>query len=700
VTPWYYLRKAASGWPRDTTIQEVITGWGEPIRFGVKGASEYVPTWQRGQEQPQPNDFSRYATEGYSNSVIFPIISLRAQSFAGLSVMLQRDDELSDDNAVIELLRNPSSAMDGFEFNELLCTHLDLHGNAYIEKDRKPTPDFPERRSWPIKQLGLIRPDYVEIVPGLTRHDDMFVVKVNGQEIKRLQRKDVIHVKVPNPGNDFYGLSPLAVLARTADLDTYMTDFDISFFRNAGVPMGLLKTKTRHSPDETRQIKRSFRNTFNGVKRWFEVLILNSDEAEYQPLGSKPDEMEMTDTRAHVESRACAVYGVPPIIVGFLVGLENSPWSNYENAHFAFWSETMIPLAGRISGALTRELLPEFRTTRDRGAILVYDTSKVKALQEDNTARLEAVGKLIATGGFTINQALQLHGLPEVDNGEFYVRSLTQVIDTTEPMASPQRIGTVTDLPARAVPTERQAEALGEPMMEAGYRLTARKDSTEDILDRVRRSREPLVTRAQADIERFLSGQAERVLARMPKDGEIPPDEDAQLENVLRPHFSAGAQNGWSLASDLMGLPADFDPADPRVITLLNSAGENVRGINDVTRSALRDILAQSRSEGWSISMTRDAIRNMGEFSASRAETIARTELARADNLGAVSRYSASGLVDEVTVIDGPECGWTSHDDPDTAHGSTRTLADAQAYPYAHPRCVRSVAPIIRGGNQ
>ncbi|MGY5127280.1 hypothetical protein [Streptomyces nigrescens] len=44
-------------------------------------------------------------------------------------------------------------------------------------------------------------------------------------------------------------------------------------------------------------------------------------------------------------------------------------------------------------------------------------------------------------------------------------------------------------------------------------------------------------------------------------------------------------------------------------------------------------------------------------------------------------------------VQDGPDCGWESHDDPDRAHQTVRTVADAIAHPLAHPHCQREFLP-------
>jgi hypothetical protein len=74
----------------------------------------------------------------------------------------------------------------------------------------------------------------------------------------------------------------------------------------------------------------------------------------------------------------------------------------------------------------------------------------------------------------------------------------------------------------------------------------------------------------------------------------------------------------------------------------------------------------------------------------SRAYLIALTETGNAFNQAAIAGYRSSGLVDFVEVLDGPDCGWSSHRDPDLAHGSIRSLEAAQRQPLSHPRCQRA----------
>jgi len=656
-------------------LPEVLEAWGEPVRFSRKSASEFIPTWQRGRPQPTDDDIGNFSRAGYSkNSLIYSCIREIATSFADLPAQVlrpnqQRVPEPVPDHALVTLLENPNEAMDGYEFKVTLASHFQATGNAYVEKVRRSENATRNRVLGPVKELGLLRPDYVQIAPGARRAEDAFVVSVNGQEIKRLPRADVIHLRTPNLINDFYGLSPIAVLVNEGNVDTEMTAFDWAFFRNAGVPVGILTTETRHSPDEVKEIKGAFRRMFGGVKKWFELLVLNAQEAKYQQLGLAIKDMEMPGTRAFVESRICAVFGVPPIIVGALVGLEKATYSNYEQAQQSFWSETMVPFAASVGSVLTRELLPEFATTADRGARVAFDNSGVKALQEDHSDRLKTANELIRSGGLTVNQALQAVGLPAIDGADFYVRAINQVIETPVPA----RIG------GRAA-------------------MATLLDSKADVGNR-RQPREKLADRAAEALERFFAEQAERVVGRLPKGQKqpndlLPTEEERLLLFVLQAFWDQAVEEGWRVGSLELELPDAFDPLDPNVRRLLADAGERIVQISDETRKQVQDALLLAREQGLSPKQTAKLIRDLDAFSSARALRIARTELAIADNKGAIARYRDGGVT-RVRIFDGPGCGWTRHDDSDTANGSIRSLDDLESYPVAHPNCVRSRAPIV-----
>ncbi|MFF8610786.1 hypothetical protein ACF06X_33310 [Streptomyces sp. NPDC015346] len=62
-------------------------------------------------------------------------------------------------------------------------------------------------------------------------------------------------------------------------------------------------------------------------------------------------------------------------------------------------------------------------------------------------------------------------------------------------------------------------------------------------------------------------------------------------------------------------------------------------------------------------------------------------------NAGAIRTAADELRCDWMEVRDGRDCGWTTHDDPDRAHGTLRTVQDALAHSVAHPHCQREFYP-------
>lgn len=398
-------------------------------------AGEVIPSWQVGQQQPNPQDIRNFVEEGYAkNSLIFACVREKATALAPLRVRVLRpgpDNSLSEakSHRMVKLIDDPNTFQSRAEFHELLSTHLDTAGNAYIVKLRQSENADRRRKfeGYPVQELQLLRPDYVTIRPGQSRERDVFDVTVDGQVRKRIPRSDIIHIKTPHPTNDFYGLSPISLLVREGNIDLKMSDFEMAFFNNAGIPAGILAVKGQFTREQGEEVKSRFKAAYNGVKKWFELFVVNADVAEYKQLGLPQNQMEMDGTRFHVETRICAVFGVPPRLVNARAAMFATTGLNTQSdAQFAFWSETMMPLAERVAAAYRANLLSEFALVADTDATVSFDYTVVRALQEDRSLKLREVTRLLLTGAFTQSQALELVGLPAFPNGDFYLRNLNQ----------------------------------------------------------------------------------------------------------------------------------------------------------------------------------------------------------------------------------------------------------------------------------
>lgn len=182
----------------------------------------------------------------------------------------------------------------------------------------------------------------------------------------------------------------------------------------------------------------------------------------------------------------------------------------------------------------------------------------------------------------------------------------------------------------------------------------------------------------------------------LPADG----DTARVVMAVVREAVDSAAQ----LAEQLVGLvkPAGKQ-IDLQLEALLARAARQVGHIDDVTRAAIRELLLLSAERGYSTfqivnGVTGDEFiglrHTIEELYRNRAETVARTEMASASQHAAHQRYGDAGVT-EVDILDGPSCGWTSHDDPDLADGSRRTIQEAEEYEISHPNCQRVSLPVV-----
>ncbi len=153
-----------------------------------------------------------------------------------------------------------------------------------------------------------------------------------------------------------------------------------------------------------------------------------------------------------------------------------------------------------------------------------------------------------------------------------------------------------------------------------------------------------------------------------------------------------------------LGLELEFRMAGPTVKPVVTQIGQDVTGINDVSRQRLRRVVTEGVERGYSLSeivrgVPDDGFAGLNDLVGSwkstsgnvnaRATMIARTETANVYNHLALSGYDAGGI-GSVLVFDGPDCGWTSHEDLDKANGTARTLAEARKHVIAHPNCGRA----------
>lgn len=175
-------------------------------------------------------------------------------------------------------------------------------------------------------------------------------------------------------------------------------------------------------------------------------------------------------------------------------------------------------------------------------------------------------------------------------------------------------------------------------------------------------------------------------------------DED-DLQQLIERFFVRVMRESYGVLDLALEELVAFDLFDPDVVRVLETAAESVADIATTTRNALVRALQQAAELGIGVD---DIVNGNGTFTGirgiveesykNRARTIARTELGKAQNAAATSRYKRFG-VSRVLVFDN---GLTDDDQPCIdANGAIWTLQYAERHPLEHPNCTRAFAPLF-----
>lgn len=245
------------------------------------------------------------------------------------------------------------------------------------------------------------------------------------------------------------------------------------------------------------------------------------------------------------------------------------------------------------------------------------------------------------------------------------------------------------------------------------------------LVDRGVRSLQPRLRRYFLGLERrIVAGKSSRLAVLLKDDLLQVPDidwrqEDRLLTDLLRGHYDTIGEATFGIVSDQVGATVDWNLSRRNIRAILSDVAVRVTDINEVSRDRIRSLVLSEIERGsnadrlesqlrvltrsWAglsgpVSMSEEDRRRLSPAEAaarSRAHAIALTETGNAFNRAAIEGYRESGLVSQVIVYDGDDCGWRSHDDTDLANRSTRTLDEAAAQPLSHPHCQRAFGPQV-----
>jgi hypothetical protein len=529
-----------------------------------------------------------------------------------------------------------------------------------------------------------------------------------------------------------YGYSPVEQIIATVNIALRRQLSQLQYYSEGNVPEALIGVPATWQPDQIRQFQEYWDSILEGntAQRRHAKFIPGDIAKNYVPTKEPILKDEYDDWLARI---VCFAFSIPPTAF-----VKQTNRAVAENAMQQAKEEGIAPLLKYIKSFMDTIIARYFKQPG-------YEFAWRDDEQVDPVALAQANDVKVRNGTKTINEARADDGLDPLADGDepmIYTATgpvlLADVLDPPEPVVDPMMgHDGGPPLDGEPKPGEQKPEvgklAAGPFVKAHGHaHLTPIKNTRPQVNKSIRKLKRQ-IAKAFKEAARDVGAQAARkwpAIATVTHVTKMASSDDSRISSIID-------------ALDLSGLDILLDPTEAEIERIFGDAGKKALSqigitdqtitsqvhqdavdyaaeraaelvgktyhgeilvdnptpgwsIKESTRDMLRSTIGQAIEEGWSSDRLASEIEDSAAFSATRAETIARTELAFANTNGAMTGYRASGVVVGKVWLLGEEACDECLGNADAGQiGIDDMFPSGDDAPPAHPNCVCDVAPIV-----
>lgn len=259
------------------------------------------------------------------------------------------------DHAFVTVWNRPNKFYTGRYFRECVQQHIDLVGEGVIVLYKV---------GGLIVEMWPVRPDRIEPV----KHPTEFITGYmytgpDGEEVP-LELDQVIHIKLPNPGDPYRGMGPVQSVLNDIDASRYSAEWNRNFFINGARPGGIIKVDYRMDDNEFNQFVARWRQQHQGIANAHRVAVL--ENAEWQDTNFSMTDMQFVELRNLPRELIREAFAYPKPMLGTVDDVNRA---NSEAAKEIMATGQTIPRLSRWKDIINVFLLPQFQN----GTALEFD---------------------------------------------------------------------------------------------------------------------------------------------------------------------------------------------------------------------------------------------------------------------------------------------------------------------------------------
>lgn len=366
-----------------------------------------------GQPAWTPRNYEAFSREAYGKNVVaYQCINRIADAISSVKLGIYRGETELTDHALASLLARPNPLQSYGDYVRAKVGFILLAGNGYEERVTV---------GGETRELYQLRPDRMKVVPSSSGVPAAYEYSVNQQKVTfpvdpRTLESDVRHLKMFNPLNDWYGMSPIEAGAYAIDQNTEAMKWMQALLQNSARPSGALTVKDGGTlaPEQFNRLKEQVEEQYQGSSNAGRPMLLEGG-LDWVQMGLSPTDMGILETKYASARDIALAFGVPPMLLGIK---GDNTFANYAESRLAFWEDTVLPLLDMILTDWNAWLAAPFKVE------IRPDVDSIPAIAEKRLKMWEMAN---ASTDLTVNERRQLKGYGPVDGGDVVLVASSQI---------------------------------------------------------------------------------------------------------------------------------------------------------------------------------------------------------------------------------------------------------------------------------
>ena len=363
---------------------------GAAVLTPARGASEMLDEFGRNTQLQSPVDRIAMDLSGVTWRVLR--LDPTAPEDETRAVDVSRTSDLG------RLLRKPSADFSWPQLMQILATHWELLGEAFLILD---TPSGPPSELLPVPPTWVVRrpsPD-----------DPTFALTMYGRSLQQtmtLPASQVLWFRRSHPRDPWVGLGK--AFAVDDELMQYeeANKFNRSIFLNGSFPGAMVSIKGL-GPQEQKRFQADFESRFGGYRNHGKPLIVGAEVA-VQDLSKSQRDMDFVALLKFMRDTSQQNWNIPPELLGIV---ENSNRASIDSAMYIHAVNNLEPRLRMWRAELQRQLVSRFS---DPSLDLVY----VSPVRETAEFVLQQTNEGLTRGALTVNEWRKRNGFPALADGD------------------------------------------------------------------------------------------------------------------------------------------------------------------------------------------------------------------------------------------------------------------------------------------